>query len=460
MNGRNQAPPHANAPTDIILESISDGVFTVDGDWRITSFNRAAEEVTGLPRAVALGQRCSEVFHASACETDCPLRRAVASRAPVVSQALFIVDAHGRRVPISVSASPLMEPGGRMVGGVETFRDLSVVEELRKELEGRYEVGDLLSRSPSMRRVFEVMPQVAASFSTVLIEGETGTGKELLARAIHEASPRRGRPFVAVNCAALPDTLLESELFGYKAGAFTGATKDKPGRFALAEGGTLFLDEIGEVSPALQVRLLRVLQERAYEPLGGVRTVSADVRVIAATNRGLAGLVEKELFRRDLFYRIHVVKLALPPLRKRKEDIPLLAERFIEKFNRVRERRVSGIGREALSVLMAHDFPGNVRELENLIEHAFILCGDGPIELAHLPDELVAKVGPPRGPASLTAAVKSAEVHALSEALRRNHFNRLATARELGLHKSTFFRKLKALGISVPVVDGRSRVRV
>ena len=259
--------------TEIILESISDGVFTVDRDWRITSFNRAAEEITGIAREEAIGKRCSEVFKASMCEGDCALCLTLETGEPVINKSAFIVDVEGRRIPISVSTALLRDPKGRVIGGAETFRDLSLVEELRKELEGRFQLGDLVSRSPAMRKVFDVLPQVAASDSTVLIQGETGTGKELVARAIHGLSPRRDQPFVAVSCGALPDTLLESELFGYKAGAFTGAVKDKPGRFALAEHGTLFLDEIGEISPALQVRLLRVLQERTYDPLGGTKPV-------------------------------------------------------------------------------------------------------------------------------------------------------------------------------------------
>jgi PAS domain S-box-containing protein len=442
--------------TEAILESISDGVFTVDHEWRITSFNRAAEEITGVPRQEAVGRRCSEVFRASMCEADCALRRTLGNGKPVVNQAGFIVDSEGRRIPISVSTALLRDDRGKVVGGVETFRDLSVVEELRKEIEGRFELGDMVSRSPAMRRLFDVLPQVAASGSTVLIQGETGTGKELLARAIHSHSPRREKPFVAVNCGALPDTLLESELFGYKAGAFTGADKDKPGRFALAEGGTIFLDEIGDVSPALQVRLLRFLEERTYEPLGGTKFVQADIRVVAATHRDLAALVKAGTFRQDLFYRINVVRLDLPPLRDRKADIPLLVERFVGRLNRVRGRSVPGVSRDTLAILMAHNYPGNIRELENVIEHAFVLCGEGPIEPSHLPDFLVARAPPKARRSDLRGSVRAAEAQSILDALKRNHFNRLAAARELGMHKTTLFRKIKALGLDLPKTDGRS----
>jgi transcriptional regulator with PAS, ATPase and Fis domain len=308
-----------------------------------------------------------------------------------------------------------------------------------------------------MRRIFDVLPQVAASDSTVLIQGETGTGKELLARALQALSPRRGKPFIAVNCGALPDTLLESELFGYKAGAFTGAERDKPGRFSLADRGTLFLDEIGEISPALQVRLLRVLQERAFEPLGSNQTVSVDVRVIVATNRDLAVQVRKRAFRQDLYYRINVVRIEMPPLRKRKEDIPLLVDHFVTRWNRIQGKSVSGVSPEVLSFLMAHDYPGNIRELENIIEHAFVLCGEGRIESLHLPEDFIARVPTRTKRGGMSDTVRAMESQTIREALKRNGYNRLAAARELGIHKSTLFRKMKTLGIPLPEEDGRSR---
>ena len=307
---------------------------------------------------------------------------------PIVNKAVYILDARGNRVPISISTAVFKDEAGKIIGGVETFRDLSLAEDLRKELEANYSFAEIVGRSAAMRQVFQILPQIAESDSTVLIEGASGTGKELFARAIHNLSPRREKRFVALNCAALPDTLLESELFGYKAGAFTDARQDKPGRFALADGGTLLLDEIGDISPAMQVRLLRVLQERVYEPLGSVEPVKTDVRLIAATNKDLGKLVRKGVFREDLFYRIHVIRLALPSLRDRREDIPLLIEHFIAKFNRLQGKDVVGVSDEVLARLMEHDYPGNVRELENIIEHAFVLCRGALIELAHLPPQL------------------------------------------------------------------------
>lgn len=450
------------AGAESILESISDGVFTVDSAWRITSFNRAAETITGIRRQDAIGKTCSDVFRASMCETDCALRHTVQTGKPLVNKPAFIVNAAGLRIPVSVSTAILRDKTGKISGGAETFRDLTLVEELRKELEGRFQMGDLVSRSAAMRRIFDILPQVAESNATVLIEGETGTGKELLARAIHNLSPRANKKFVPVNCGALPETLLESELFGYVKGAFTGAGRDKPGRFDLAEGGTVFLDEIGDISPALQVRLLRVLQERTYEPLGGTQTRRADVRIVAATHRDLADLMRKGSFREDLFYRLNVVNLDLPPLRKRKEDIPLLIEHFITRFNRRQAQAVKSVAPDALALLMAHDYPGNVRELENIVERAFVLCRSGRIERAHLPPELSGRL--PENIASafvapLAAQKRAAEAQAIRAALEHNNFNRLATARALGLHKSTFFRKLKALGIVPPTKDGRSHPR-
>ena len=442
--------------TDIILESISDGVFTVDHEWRITSFNHAAEEITGIPRDEAIGKHCREVFRSNMCETDCALRRTMKEGKPFVDTSTYIVNSDKRPIPVGVSTSLLKDENGMVLGGVETFRDMSLVEELRKELEGRFKVGDMVSRSPSMRKIFTILPQVAESDSTVLLQGETGTGKELLARAIHELSPRRGKPFVAINCGAFPDTLLESELFGYKAGAFTNASKDKPGHFALAEGGTILLDEIGDLSAAFQVRLLRVLQDRVFQPLGATKPVKADVRVIAVSNKNLSDLVKKGTFRQDLFYRIHVVRLDLPPLRERKEDIPMLVKHFISRLNRLRGRSVTGISQKGLALLLSYDYPGNIRELENIIEHAFVLCPEGRIEPHCLPDMFGDSIARPTMHGTIDAALQSVEVQVILDALARNKYNRLATARDLGIHKSTLFRKIKRFGIELPKTDGRT----
>jgi PAS domain S-box-containing protein len=439
-----------------ILDSVNEGVFTVDPDWRITAFNRAAERITGVSREEAVGSQCCDVFRANICEKHCALRRTMQSGKPVVNATAHIINHNGERVPIRISTALLKDNDGQIIGGVETFQDLSQVEQLRKELEARYTFEDIVGRSPAMLRLFEVLPQIADSDSTVLLEGSSGTGKELFARAIHNLSPRKEKPFVAVSCAALPDTLLESELFGHKVGAFTDAKREKPGRFALAEGGTIFLDEIGDVSPAMQIRLLRVLQERVVEPLGGVEPVPVDVRVIAATNRDLAELVRSGRFRDDLYYRVRVIHLRLPPLTQRREDIPLLVNHLVAKFNRLQGKDIAGVSEPVLARLMEHDYPGNVRELENIIEQAFVLCRGNMIELNHLPPELRPAGSQATGvgqPMSLEAIEKLF----ITETLHRRGGNRKLAARDLGVHVSTLYRKIKALDIDTPETDGRSQ---
>jgi len=447
-------PEADNRPRDVILDSIADGVFTVDAQWRITSFNRAAEQITGVAREDAVGQYCCDVFRSSICEADCALRKTLATGQPIVNKALYIVDVQGRRIPISVSTALLKDNDGKVIGGVETFRDLSMVETLRKELEEKYTFADIIGRSRPMLRLFGILQEIADSDSTVLIEGQSGTGKELVARAIHDLSPRKDHPFVAVNCGALPDTLLESELFGYKAGAFTDARKDKPGRFALADRGTLFLDEIADISPAMQSRLLRVLQERVFEPLGSVTPVKVNLRILAATNKPLAERVRQGSFREDLYYRINVFRIELPPLQERKEDVPLLVDHFINKFNRLQNKDISGVTGEVLAVLMEHDFPGNIRELENIIEHAYVLCHSGLVERHHLPSHFrrrpdMREEQAPENRFGLT--LRELETLHIRDALRRHGGNRTAAARELGINPSTLFRKLRSLNIVDPV---------
>ncbi len=317
----------------VILDSIADGVYTVDLDWRVTSFNKAAENITGIRREEAIGQKCFEVLRSNMCESHCLLRMAMEARQPISNRPLYIIRADKKRIPINVTTAILKDTDKQAIGGVMTFRDLSHINKLQKELYKQHTFEDIVSKNSKMLSIFSMLPQIAQSTSTVLIGGESGTGKELFARAIHNNSMNATGPFVAVNCGALPDTLVESELFGYKAGAFTDAKKDKPGRFDQARGGTILLDEIGDISLVVQAKLLRVLERKEYEPLGAVEPVRTDARVIAATHRDLDQLVKDRKFREDLYYRINIVSLYLPPLKERKEDIPLLTNHFIERFN-------------------------------------------------------------------------------------------------------------------------------
>lgn len=443
---------------DVILDSINEGVFTVGLDWRITAFNRAAERITGISRNEALGKSCRDVFHASLCESACPLRRSFDTEQPVVNATAHIVSHQGRRVPIRISTAILKDDAGRVVGGVESFQDLSQVEQLQKELENRYTFEDIVGHSAAMMRLFKVLPQIAESGSTVLIEGASGTGKELFARAIHNLSPRRKKRFVAVNCAALPDALLESELFGHKAGAFTDAKKDRAGRFELADGGTIFLDEIGDISPAMQIRLLRVLQDHIVEPLGSVRPKPVNIRVLAATNKDLTALVKAGKFREDLYYRIRVIHLILPSLKQRREDIALLTDHLIVKFNRLRGKDIAGVSVDVLARLMAHDWPGNVRELENVIEQAFVLCRGGIIELHHLPPEFRPE-GIPTGDSFGPRNIQTLQKRLIIETLNYYSGNRQRTAKDLGINIATLYRKIKSFGIQVPETDGRGKRR-
>lgn len=437
-----------------ILDSVADGVFTVDPDFRITSFNRAAERILGIPREQAIGQECCEIFRADICHEDCALRETLATGRQIIDKPVSILNRRSKRLPISVSTALLKDGKGGIIGGVETFRDLSPLELLKKKIHKQYSYEDIISKNHRIQAIFNLLPDIAESDSTIMIEGPSGSGKELFARAIHNLSARKGRPYVAVNCGALPDTLLESELFGYVKGAFTDAKRDKPGRFSLAERGTLFLDEVGDLSFAMQVKLLRVLQEREYEPLGATQTVRANVRILAATHHDLLDLVRQGKFREDLYYRLNVVKINLPPLRERREDIPLLVDHFLEQFNLRMGKSLSGLSDDALRCLMEYAFPGNVRELENAIEHACVLCRGRRIEVEHLPPEIreaVEHATEKTEPApDALPVLRSTEIQLIRKTLEKHGGNRLEAARELGLHKTTLWRKMKRYGISYP----------
>jgi PAS domain S-box-containing protein len=451
-SGQQRDRPLVKNHREIILDSINEGVFTVDLDWRITSFNGAAERITGVPVEQALGSFCWDVFHSNICENDCALRRTMDTEKPTLRASAHIIHHSGRKVPIRISAAVLHDDQGQILGGVETFQDLSQVEQLQKELRNQYAFEDMVGRSSAMRQIFSLLPRVANTDSTVLIEGPSGTGKELVARAVHSLSHRSDNPLVIVNCAALPDTLLESELFGHKAGAFTDARRDRVGRFTRAHQGTIFLDEIGDISPAMQVRLLRFLEDRLVEPLGANESIPVDVRVVAATNKDLKAEVKSGRFREDLYYRIRVVHLKLPPLKERKGDVPLLVEHFLAKLNHLQHREIAGLSPEAMACLMEHDFPGNVRELDNILEQGFILCPGNIIEPHHLPQELRPQTNADLGEIESTS-LKDMEKFMILRALERHKGKRKAAAQDLGIDVSTLYRKINRLGLSIPDLD-------
>ncbi|KPJ91981.1 MAG: Fis family transcriptional regulator [Gemmatimonas sp. SG8_17] len=433
-----------------VLRCVADGVFTVDCNWRITSFNKAAERITGVPAERAIGKRCSEIFHADICESGCAIRQTLETGREIIDLPAKIISRRGRSIPISISTAVLRTEEGAVLGAVETFRDLSTIEQLRREIQSRYTFEDIIGKSEVFQKIFAILPDVAASESTVLIEGPSGSGKELLARAIHNLSPRSKHPYVVVNCGTLPTNLFESELFGYKRGAFTDAKRDKPGRIARAEYGTVFFDEIGDLPQETQIKLLRVLQEREYEPLGGVEPQRADVRIVAATNKTLSDLVSQGRFRDDLYFRLAVVRLTIPPLAQRREDIPYLVEHFLQRFNAKQGKRVQGVSTEVMEILMRHDFPGNARELENIIEYCFVLCHNGMIEVRHLPEDLRIEARPTAGGAKdgTLPPLQRNEADAIRLALSRHGGHQGHAAKELGISRTTLWRKMSRYGIA------------
>ncbi len=430
-----------------LVNSIPDGIISVDRDMKIMFINKAACQILKVSKEKATGRNCREIMGAELCKDACPLEKTIKTGKSVINKTVCILPGN-KRFPVSISTSVLRDNRGNVIGGVETFRDLSAIENIKRQVREKFFFENMFGKSNVMQKLFELITIVAQSDSTVLIEGESGTGKELIARAIHSKSKRKDKPLVTVNCSALPETLLESELFGYVAGAFTDAKKDKKGRFALADGGILFLDEIGELSHMLQVKLLRVLQEKKYEPLGSTKSYNADVRIITATNKNMERLVRENVIREDFYYRINVIKIEPPPLRERKEDIPWLIDLFIEKLNGMYHKDITGISPYALGKLMSYDFPGNVRELENIIEHSYVLCNSGLIKDEHLPDKFREKNSIPA--IEIASNMKELEAIFLISVLKKNNWNRKKAAEELNINPSTLHRKLKRLGLKPP----------
>jgi len=451
-----------------ILNSLGEAVITVGKDHRIASFNRAASRLVGVPEGEALGRDCREVLRASfgPSQHDCPMGELAEGGKPRTDVEGTLVRADGRVVPVSASWAFFESESGEVHGFVISFRSFEEIERIAEERKGRFPFRDIVGRTPRIRRIFDLVEVVKDTDSTVLITGESGTGKGLFARAIHELSHRREKPFVKVTCAALTETLLESEMFGHVKGAFTGAVADKVGRFEAADGGTIFLDEIGEISPALQVKLLRVTQDREFERVGSSRTQAVDVRVIAATNRDLKAEMRAGRFREDLYYRLNVIPVAVPPLRERREDIPLLVEHVLKALRRRGLDRVRAVSPGAMRCLMEYPWPGNVRELENVLERGAV-CARGPVlALEDLADDVREAVRPrgkadspagpvppaPRetgpGPEATGVEEPTGEREVILRTLGDHRWNRGAAAAALGVDRTTLWRRMKRLGIA------------
>jgi len=427
---------------DMTLNSVADGVMIIDNNLKITYFYAAAERITGMSRKEVIGKSVDEVFRISTEGKLSSMRDFFTAEDKIQGLEAEITNRKGVQVSVSIGTTVLRNRDGVVIGGVVTIRDQSLLRELKTSA---YVFEGIISKNKKMRELFDTLPHISESESTVLVEGKSGTGKELVARAIHNRSFRRAGPFIAVNCAALPENLLESELFGYVKGAFTNALIDKPGRFALAEGGTIFLDEIAEIPKSLQVKLLRVIEERIYEPLGSVRSTKADVRIVASSNRDIAQEVELGNFREDLFYRLNVVRIHLPDLRERREDIPLLVQHFIEKMAGRMNTEPLSMSRKVMDFLMRYDYPGNIRQLENIIEHSFVLCRGDTITMKNLPEDLHANsneiVHEEKRP--LRSATIDVERKIIEDALSHHHGNRKTTAHSLRMDRTTLWRKMK-----------------
>jgi two-component system, NtrC family, response regulator HydG len=443
----------------LIIDAMAEGVFTLDADRRITSWNRAMTQITGYEAQEALGQTC-RFFEFNRCfQENCPpdfKACGILKMGQVNGKECELRHRDGHRVPVIKNARVIPDGTGGILGIVETVTDLTELKETREKAEAaerrlgeRHQFGNIIGKSPGMTQVFSAVTAAAASETTVLIQGESGTGKELVAGAIHYNGARSSGPLVTVNCAALSESLLESELFGHIRGAFTGALRDRIGRFEEAHGGTIFLDEIGEISPFIQVKLLRVLQDREIERVGESRARRIDIRVIAATHQDLVGLVKRGRFREDLFYRLKVFPIVLPPLRRRREDIPPLIQHFIARLNKRTGKTIEGVSTDAMRLLMDYPWEGNVRELENAIEHAFVLCHRGLIGADALPVEIrrmrFGAVIPAAPAAPSSPGLKRPVVtpDSLRTLLAACHWNKAEVARRMGVSRTWVWKYMK-----------------
>jgi PAS domain S-box-containing protein len=428
-----------------IINSLADGVFTVDRDLRIISLNKGMEILTGLKESDVIGLACREILHADNCTGNCPFLYTLKNGYGLANVMERIEGKDGNVIPVLISTA-FLKDGAQDIGLIATVRDASEIEKLKKEINDRYNFSNIIGKSVPIQQIFELIETLGDTDCTVLIEGESGTGKELVARAIHHESARRNKPFVKVNCSAIVEGLFESELFGHVKGAFTGAIKDKIGKFELADGGTIFLDEIGEMPTALQSKLLRVIQDKEFEKVGDTKTLKVDVRVIAATNRNLKDEIKTNNFREDLYYRLCIVPIKMPPLRERKEDIPLLVNHFVEKCSLKipNKQKIIEVTATALSSLMDHDWPGNIRELENAIEHAYIRSKTNRIDNDALPNSITGN-NLKEIPANISGKIEGEEMEKLQikALLEKYSGNKTRIAKDLGLSRTTLWRRFK-----------------
>ena len=431
---------------EAILDNLLDGVLAHTSDRRIFFFNRAAERITGYRREDVLGRDCHEVFTGRFCGGSCLFCESAAEsdKTSTKNEVVFLRP-DGEELMLEMATMPLLDDDRTILGALVSFKDNTELVSLKRRLKHHHALGGMIGKDPKILALFEQIRELGAVNAPVLIQGESGTGKELVANAIHQISPRGSRPFVAVNCGALPEGILESELFGHVRGAFSGAVQNKKGRFELAHGGTLFLDEVGEISAAMQVKLLRVLQEQKFFRVGGEEAIEVDVRIISATNQKLRQLMEQGRFRRDLFYRLCVVPLELPPLRERRLDIPILVEHFAEQIATESGRPLIVPSPAALDLLTGYAWPGNVRELRNAIEYAYVKCYEDEFGPGHLPPEIASDTG--GAPASRPGPAPRFSRDQVLKALARAGGNRKQAAGLLGVGRATLYRYLKAYRI-------------
>ena len=431
-----------------ILDNIPSGVYTVDRDMILLSFNRSLERITGYRAEEAIGRQCADVFRSDFCEAGCPLKRSMRTGETLRGVEVNLRAKDGTVIPIASSTAVLKDETDQPIGGICSFRDLSQLRSIPVTVGQVREFQGMSSKNHRVHEIFDLIETVADSDTNVLIEGGSGTGKELVARAIHRLSPRSAKPFLGVNCASLNENLMESELFGHVRGAFTGAMKDRIGRFEMAQGGTLFLDEVSEIGPHLQAKLLRVLQEREYQRVGETQSRKADVRIISATNRRLKERIAEGTFRDDLYYRLNVVSISLPPLRERKEDIPVLADHFLNGAGGSSTDRARSFSPLAMQTLLEYPWPGNVRELENAVERAKICSRGAVIEESALPAEIRRRgAGTERTFGSSHGQPAGEEAERLRDILSRCRWNRRKAAAQMGISRVTLWRKMKSLGI-------------